>query len=212
MARGQCRAPSLIQRKFLHGNRHRQPKVRRYHCVMAAADDFHDYWPDDIKGLTVVDGHFVVTTADGADRPDDAPVLDVLQRVRDGVGMDIVFISQFTGADRVIRHVSAKNPATAGINPGDRDPLEETFCKQVVDGRRPPLVAEFPAGPVKSRRAGRAPVGAYVIVPITAPDGAVFGTLCCVSEEARPKLGARSELQAVRAVAELLSSALRPGS
>lgn len=174
-----------------------------------SAEDFHAYWPDDIKGLTVIDGEFVVTTADTADRPSDAPVLDLLQRVREGVGMDIVFISQFAGDDRIIRHVSAKNPATAGFHPGDHDPLEETFCKQVADGRRPPLNGEVPPSNAKPRRPDRAPVGAYVIVPITAPDGAVFGTLCCVSQERRPKLGARSELQAVRAVADLLSSALR---
>lgn len=166
-------------------------------------------WPDDIKGLTVIDGHFVVTTADAADRPDERPVVDLLQRVRDGLGMDIVFVSQFTGGERIIRHVAAKDPEAAEFHPGDRDPLEETFCKQVVDGRQPQLAGRLPPGSAPARADAHRRVGAYVTVPITAPDGAVFGTLCCINQEARPQLGSRSELEAVRAVADLLSSVLR---
>jgi hypothetical protein len=168
-------------------------------------------WPEDIKGLTVVDGHFVVTTADAPDRPDDRPVTDLLQRVRDGLGMDIVFISQFTGGERIIRHVAAKDPGTADFHAGDRDPLEETFCQQVVDGRQPPIGGSMPASAATARADAQRRVGSYVTVPITAADGAVFGTLCCIGHGKRPQLGARSELQAVQLVAELLSSVLRRG-
>lgn len=163
-------------------------------------------WPEDIKGLTVVDGEFVVATADGADHGRDQPVSELLQRVREGLGMDIVFISQFAGNERVIRHLAAAgNDSDFAV--GERDPLEETFCHEVVQGRQPPMSRTPPAGPAPRADAHRR-VGAYITVPISAPGGAVFGTLCCISHAPQPRLGERSELEAMQSVAQLLSSVL----
>jgi GAF domain-containing protein len=166
-------------------------------------------WPDDIKGLTVVDGEFVVATADGADRGRDQPVADLLQRVREGLGMDIVFISQFAGDERVIRHVAPAD-GDSDFVAGERDPLEETFCHEVVLGRQPPLSRTPPAS-TTARADARRRVGAYITVPISAPGGTVFGTLCCISHAPKPQLGNRSELEAMQSVAQLLSSVLARG-
>lgn len=169
-------------------------------------------WPDDIKGLSVVDGRFIVATADDSDHPPDQPVSDLLERVREAFGMDIVFISQFLEGERVIRHVVSGEDDQEEFQAGDRDPLEETFCQRIVDERVPPMSGQAPPPDPAGFRDARRQIGAYVTVPISAPTGAVFGTLCCMSRGPRPQLGGRSELQALRTVAQLLSSVLaRPG-
>lgn len=173
--------------------------------------DFLD-WPDDIKGMTVVAGEFVVATPEGADHANDQPVTDLLRRVREGLGMDIVFISQFADGQRIIRHVQATADNESEFRPGDCEPLEETFCKQIVDGRVPQLGGQVPAPPPGATGDAARQVGAYVTTPISAPDGSVFGTLCCISRRQRPELGTRSELESLQAVANLLSSVLERGS
>jgi GAF domain-containing protein len=168
-------------------------------------------WPEDIKGVAVQAAEFLVATADDVDHPADRAVGDLLRRVREGVGMDIVFISQFVDGQRLIREVVATEEGEGEFHRGDSDPLEETYCQQIVDGRLPQMGGEVPPPAPGATGDARRRVGAYVTVPIMCGGGKVYGTLCCISRAQRPQLGARSELQAVTSVAHLLSSVLSRG-
>ena len=68
-----------------------------------------------------------------------AYIRKVLGTIRTHLGMDVAFASEFTGGRRVFRAVDAAEddcPVVAGAS----DPLEETYCQRVVDGRMPEIV------------------------------------------------------------------------
>ena len=92
---------------------------------------------------------------------------------------------------------------------GEGRPLEETYCRRVVDGELPNLVRD-------TRREERtrdlpitteSGIGAYIGVPITLPGGESYGMLCCLSPRAEPALGA-GEVGLLRIVAGMLGEEL----
>lgn len=148
----------------------------------------HDaaFGPDD---LSVMISELLVATADGADPSIDRSVTEVLRTLRDRLKMDVVFVSEFVDGQRVFRFVEGEN---APMAPGDGNPLEESWCRQVVDGRLPELVHDASA---IARDVGLPrtdiPIGAHLSTPIVLPDGSVYGTLCCYSAAPNPALRKR---------------------
>lgn len=129
----------------------------------------------------------------------------VLQVIRSHLGMDVAFVSEFTGGRRVFRHIDT-GPGEAPIRVGDSHPVEDGYCQRVVDGRLPELipdtsaVREAMALPVTTAL----PVGAHLSVPIRLRDGTVYGTFCAFSYDPDPSLNER-DLNVMRAFAELAS-------
>ncbi|WP_249009281.1 GAF domain-containing protein [Conexibacter sp. DBS9H8] len=91
-----------------------------------------------------------------------------------------------------------------------RVPLVDTICRQMVMGRVPrripdtraePSIADLPA-------VAGGGIGAYVGVPVTAPDGTPFGTLCCLSERPRPDVG-EEDVELVETLGVLLADHLQ---
>lgn len=145
----------------------------------------------DPRELQVVISDLLVATADQADPMLDATLIRVLRQLRDAMEMDMVFVSEFVDGQRMFRHVDARVPGF-GPGVGDGDPLEQSYCKQVVDGRMPQLVKDVQKLP----QFGELPkvgisVGAHLSTPVTLEDGTVFGTLCCFST--RPNLALRQQ-------------------
>src|SRR3712207_1874937 len=66
-----------------------------------------------------------------------------------------------------------------------------------------PEYASLTTGPLRD-------AAAYVGIPILAPDGSLFGTLCGVAFRAKPRSAAR-ELPVVEACARMLSTLLAAG-
>lgn len=168
----------------------------------------HETWWDDIKGLSVVDGEFVVTTADASQHPRLEPVTTVLRRIRDALGMDVVYVSQFANDQQIIRYADAE-PGDDAVQVGATEDLETSYCYQVVEGRLPatiPDVQDLPAARALEITQ-RCRIGAYVSAPIRTENGDVFGTLCCFSHSAKQDLGGK-EQRALESVAKLLGSAL----
>jgi EAL domain-containing protein (putative c-di-GMP-specific phosphodiesterase class I) len=116
--------------------------------------------------------------------PADQILPDLLAAVRSHLGMDVAFVSQFEGRRRVFKYVDSA-PDARVIEPGQSDPLDDSYCQRVVDGRLPQLIAnaqELPAARALPGPQGR-PVGAHISVPILLRDGSVYGTLCCFGFE-----------------------------
>lgn len=129
---------------------------------------------------------------------------DALLAVRVHLGLDVAFISQFTAGQRVFRYVDSD----AGFSPlrvGDGDPLEESFCQRVVDGRLPPLMcdARDNAEAMTLAVTSKLPVGAHVSAPIRV-DGELFGTFCCFGREGKAALDAH-DLELVQSYADFVS-------
>ncbi len=129
----------------------------------------------------------------------------ILDAVRTHLDMDVAFVSEFTGAERIFRHVSTRLD-DAPIHPGDAVPLDEGYCLKVVQGRIPQLIPDAAALPsldaIPETRA--VPIGAHLSVPILLSDGRIYGTFCCFSHAANLSLGQR-DLQMMRAFADLLA-------
>lgn len=134
---------------------------------------------------------------------------DALRTVRRIMGMEVAFVSEFTDGERVFREVDS-DPDFTPICVGDGDPLEESYCQRVVDGRLPEIIPDATANAEACTLAAtRAlPVGAHLSVPLRLPEAdRVFGTFCCFSREANESLNER-DLNTMRLFADFLGQLL----
>jgi EAL domain-containing protein (putative c-di-GMP-specific phosphodiesterase class I) len=133
-----------------------------------------------------------------------AAVDKVLNAIRDHLGMDVAFVSEFRTSDRIFRHVAALDRSP--IHAGDCASLEQGYCQRIVDGRLPRLIPDtrrVPAAMALPETLG-IPIGAHLSVPITLADGRIFGTFCCFSYSPDPSLGER-DLKMMQVLAELIA-------
>ena len=113
----------------------------------------------------------------------------MLSDVRRALGMDVAFVSEFAG-DRLVFRALEGDAESFGWREGESFPLDESYCKRVLDGRVPDAVRD--AGREDATRDLRvtteADMGSYCAVPLMLSDGRLYGTLCCVSHEPDPWL------------------------
>ncbi|TDR76436.1 sensor domain-containing phosphodiesterase [Paludibacterium purpuratum] len=134
----------------------------------------------------------------------DETIMDTLHSVRTLLGMQIAFISEFKDGRRIFRFVDSAEDLPPLVCVGNSDPLEESYCQRVVDGRLPELIrdarqnAEAMTLPVTAAL----PVGAHLSVPIRFSDGHVYGTFCCFSLAPDATLNER-DIRTLRLFAEM---------
>ncbi|HVY84810.1 MAG TPA: EAL domain-containing protein [Caulobacterales bacterium] len=133
----------------------------------------------------------------------DLHIQKVLQIVRAHLDMDVGFVSEFSEGRRVFRHADAK-VENSPVVVGNSDPLEESYCQRVVDGRLPPIIHDATQTPAALELpvTTALPVGAHISVPIRLPDGRLYGTFCCFSFTADHTLNER-DLRMLRAFAAI---------
>lgn len=131
-----------------------------------------------------------------------------LKSLRTHLGLEVAFISEFADGRRVFRHVDSLSEQ-APVKVGGSDPLDESFCQRVVDGRLPELIPDTQALPGSWARDKAAEFGirCHVSVPVRMGDGSVYGTLCCFSAAPEPSLGDR-DLAIMRAFADFAGKEL----
>lgn len=132
-----------------------------------------------------------------------------LRSVREHLDMEVAFVSRFAEGRRHFRAIDSGFGDFEPIHVGDSDPLEESYCQRVVDGRLPQLIHD--AGRIAEARRLPAtqalPVGAHLSVPIHLSDGSLYGTFCCFSRRPDHSLGER-DLRMMRVFAELVGEHL----
>ncbi len=141
--------------------------------------------------------HLSPTVADSIQR--------VLSSVRSYLSMDVAFVSEFTGPDRVFRNVDSARPDSP-IKVGGVIPMAEGYCQHVVEGRLPELIpntAMIAAARVLPETRS-IPIGSHLSVPIRLREGRVFGTFCCFSYHPNPALD-RRDLELMRTFAQLVA-------
>lgn len=136
-------------------------------------------------------------------RRSEGGIAELLHAVRTHLDMDVAFVSEFVDERRVFRHVDSADP-DCPIQAGASDPLEESYCQRVIDGRLPELIPDTSALPtaVELPATAALPVGAHLSVPIILSDGRRYGTFCCFSARADLSLNER-DLAMMRVFAEL---------
>jgi EAL domain-containing protein (putative c-di-GMP-specific phosphodiesterase class I) len=126
----------------------------------------------------------------------------ILDAVRTHLGMDIAFASRFVDGRREFTHISANCPVPA--QPGDSEPVEDTYCHRIIQGRLPELILDAStyeaAADLPITKA--LPVGSHLNVPLRLRDGSLYGTFCCLSRKPDLSLTAR-DLSTLRAFADL---------
>ena len=161
-------------------------------------------WREEIgaQALEVKVAELLVATSDEADYLIDGAVPEVLRLLRERMKMDVVFVSEFTGGERVFRSVD-QAPGQELIAEGGSDPLEASWCQRVVDGRMPELVADVPAAQARGE-VPEAPIaiGTHLSTPIVLDDGQVYGTLCCFSFGVNPGV-TQQDVKTLRYTAQL---------
>ena len=130
-----------------------------------------------------------------------------LRAVRRHLSMDVAFVSQFGGTERVMRHVDSDSGAV--LRKGMSIPLEEGYCQHVVEGRLPGVIPDTAANPLAMKIAatGDVPIGSHLSVPIWLSDGSLYGTLCCFGHAPNYSLGHR-DLQFLNVFADLMADRL----
>jgi GAF domain-containing protein len=141
---------------------------------------------------------------DGLHQPPEK-IRSLLSLVRENLQMDVAFVSEFAGYQLVFRALEG-DAGSFGWREGEGFPLDESYCKRVLDGRIPNVVPD--ARSEDSTKdlwlTSEAKIGSYVAVPVVLSDGRPYDTLCCVSHKADPGLRER-ELGLMEGVARELS-------
>lgn len=111
-------------------------------------------------------------------------VAEILRAIRSHLDMSVAFVSEFAEGRRIFRAIDT-DLAACPIEVGGGDPLEDSYCQRVVDGRLPGFIADATTNEeaLKLPATLALPVGTHLSVPITLSSGEVFGTFCCFSHE-----------------------------
>nr|WP_295770027.1 GAF domain-containing protein [Rhodoferax sp.] len=123
----------------------------------------------------------LVATSDSADPDLPAAVPEVLKLLRTRLGMDIAFVSQIAHGRRTLMAVD-NAPGFTPIQAGMSDPVEESWCQRVVEGRFPERMEDATAYVASGQAPDPGfPIGTHLSAPVRLSGGTVYGTLCCFS-------------------------------
>src|ERR671912_1002020 len=121
-----------------------------------------------------------------------SPIEHMLRDLREALQMDVAFVSQFSEDQLVFRALEG-DPESFGWREGKSFPIDETYCKRVLDGRIPQVVPDARREDATKdlRVTSEADMGSYAAVPLVLSDGRLYGTLCCVGHAPDPWLRQR---------------------
>jgi diguanylate cyclase (GGDEF)-like protein len=120
------------------------------------------------------------------------PIEYMLRDVREALYMDVAFVSEFSEDQLVFRALEG-DAESFGWREGESFPIDESYCKRVLDGRIPQVVPDAKREDATKdlRVTSEADMGSYCAVPLVLSDGRLYGTLCCVSHAPDPWLRKR---------------------
>jgi diguanylate cyclase len=129
--------------------------------------------------------------------------------LRRRLGFQLSLVTGVTGSDYVVLHTSSEGTADEGsYGPavGSRFAWADTLCSRMAAGH-PRVVPDLSQVPAYSTAplAQQLPVGAFISVPLSNPDGRMLGTLCALDPRPQPA-ELVTELGLVELQARLLSS------
>jgi hypothetical protein len=171
---------------------------------MTKLPHFHDYDPDDID---VRISELIVATHDAPDPLAHPKVGQALGILRESLNMDVVFVSQFKDSRRTFRVVDV-GPGFTKVTAGHSDPVEESWCHHVAQGRLPEFIKDAQPRVASGElpRPGE-PIGTHLSTPIRLGNGEVYGTLCCFSHGVVDS-ASELDLRRLRSAAKLLAQDL----
>ncbi|SNR24727.1 GAF domain-containing protein [Paracoccus sediminis] len=118
-----------------------------------------------------------------------AAIQNSLDTVRETLGMEVAYLSEFVDSRAVFRAVSAPG-LEAMIQPSQSMDIREVYCKHIIDGNLPRLMPDTSVHKIATDLpiTQMIPIGSHLSVPVHRPDGSVFGMFCFLSRHPRPDL------------------------
>jgi putative nucleotidyltransferase with HDIG domain len=140
-----------------------------------------------------------------AELAQDPSIERALQAVRELLGMDIAYATEVLGDVQHIRKIDGDS-TPPGTDPDYSVPFAETYCKRILDGELPNLIADVRANELAAALAitEAEGIGAFCSVPLRFSDGRLFGTLCAESGSRRGEFGPR-DLEFMHVFARMIS-------
>ncbi len=132
----------------------------------------------------------------------------LLTTAREQLEMDASVVSRIDGEMQNFEHLDGSF-RTFGLEVGGQAPKSDFYCGRMIDGSIGRFVADVRAhDDLKSLPLTEAAdIGAYIGVPISLPNGELYGSLCCVSHEAHESLGPR-DAKFLNALAQMMGEHL----
>lgn len=127
--------------------------------------------------------------------------------LRQRLGLGLWLVTRVDGDDWIVLQAEGHG---YDITPGTVLRWADSFCREMVDDHGPRIAPDARAIPAYRDAAigQRAPIQAYVGVPLTQADGSLFGTLCGI-DPARQPASLEQEQGLVELLGTLLSSILQ---
>ena len=137
---------------------------------------------------------------------------DMLRDLREAFDMDVAFVSKFDGDQLLFRNLEG-DAESFGWQEGESFPIDESYCKRVLDGRIPRVVPDAKREDATKdlRVTSEADMGCYCAVALVLSDGRLYGTLCCVSHAPDPWLRERDLGLMERAARQVIEHLERRG-
>ena len=130
-------------------------------------------------------------------------VASTLELARAETSMDVAVLGEIQGGREVVR-LLAGDAESFGLAVGGSLPVEETYCKRLLEGRLGNVVPNARSDELvrdlELTHAAR--IGAYIGVPLTTLDARLY-VLCCLAHEHRPALDER-DVVFLRGLAETI--------
>jgi len=136
------------------------------------------------------------------------PIQGLLARLRRHVGLDVCFVGEMVDGKRIFRFIEGA-AESFGIDIGDADPSDQSFCQRMLEGAIPNLIHDARNDPQTCGLPGtqRRGIGSYIGVPIVLPSGRIYGTLCAIGHDPRHDLDLR-DVAFVEFIADLIGEEL----
>ena len=131
------------------------------------------------------------------------PIQDALAVIRQHLGMEVAYFSEFVDGRSVFRRVDAPGLEHL-IKEGDSQSLDDVYCNHILEGRLPELIPDTSHYPlaVAMPITAAVPIGSHASVPVRLRDGRAYGMFCCLSPRPNPTLNSR-DLAMLRTFAEI---------
>src|SRR5918995_244143 len=132
----------------------------------------------------------------------------VLVAAKEELGMEVAFVSEFAEQRMIFRKLVGE-AESFGWHEGESIPLDDTFCRLLIEGHLPSLIPDANANELVKPLSvtSEARIGSYVGAPIKFSDCHLFGTLCTLSHSPNLSLNER-DAQFMRVLARLVAESL----
>src|ERR1700712_3678992 len=138
-------------------------------------------------------------------------IQEALVAIRNHLGMEVAYFSEFVDGRTVFRRVDAPGLEHL-IKVGDSHSLDDVYCNHILEGRLPELIPDTSQIPLTWEMpiTAAVPIGSHISIPIRLMDGTPFGMFCCLSPRPIPSLNER-DLATMRVFAGLAAKQVNAG-